>query len=85
MENVDYLNEFDVLRGFKFFKAYECSSYTVNEDGGKDFDTFVTVIEFRNEYQVGIDVTCIDGEFQIGDPYAVDVDMQRLKEYSNRI
>lgn len=85
MDGIDIIEDFNVLRGFKFFRAYESPVRTKDKNGNEQLETFATVIEFRNDNQVGIDITFIDGEYFIDNPYAVDVDMQRLKEYNDKV
>lgn len=64
--NIDKLNEFDVLTGFRFVEAHEqlaeCS------DGG---NADVITLHFENDFHVAVDVDFIDGEPHISELYAV--------------
>lgn len=64
---VDYLDEFNILHGFEFLEAYEtmadCSDGTVAN---------VLAMKFVNKKNVAIEVMFIDGDWKIGEPYAVD-------------
>lgn len=81
MDGIDIIEDFDVLRGFRYHKAYESPVHTKDENGKEKLETFATVIEFRNDYHVGIDVTFIDGDYFIDDPYAVNEDGERIDNY----
>lgn len=73
MEDI-ILDEFNILKGFKFGMAIE----TVVEcsDGTKDF---ATIMSFANDKNVAIDLVIIDGELKLGEPYAVDNELRPLK------
>ena len=72
---MERLDEFDILHSFKFLEAHEtiadCS------DGTK---ATVLIMKFVNDKNVAIDVTVIDGEWRIEEPYAVDDDYRPLKK-----
>lgn len=77
MGDITYLDEFDILSGFKFIQAYE----TVAEcsDGTTDI---VTIMTFANDKNVAIDLTIIDGELKLCEPYAVDDSFEPLNKKS---
>lgn len=58
MNEKEYLDNFSVLVGFKFYEAYE--------------QNFATVMRFTNERNVEIDVCIVDGEARITEPFAID-------------
>ena len=72
MEKKDRYEEYAVLQGFKFLEMYETP--VIGEPG-----EYVTVLRFYNENHVMIDLTVINGEFQMGEPYAVNDDFERSK------
>ena len=65
--NIDKLNEFDVLTGFRFVEAHEqiakCSDGGIAE---------VITLHFGNDFHVAAVVDFIDGEPHIIELYAVD-------------
>lgn len=65
--NIDKLNEFDVLAGFRFVEAHEQTAEC--SDGGT---ANVITLHFENDFHVAVDVDFIDGEPHISDVYAVD-------------
>ncbi len=65
---MEYLEEFNILLGFKFLEAYETEA-TCKEDNTKDF---ATIIRFVNEKHVAIDMIMLDGELSLTEPYAVN-------------
>lgn len=79
MREKEYLDNFEVLNGFTFYEAYNqfCES-TVN--GNPVEDTLVTTLRFVNERNVEIDVFLIDGELQIGEPFAIDNEFEPLEK-----
>lgn len=72
--SVDYLGEFDILKGFKFLEASETMA-----DGSDGSVSNVLIMKFVNEKNVAIEVTIIDGEWRIEEPYAVTDDYFPLK------
>ena len=73
MGEISYLDEFNVLNGFKFVQAYETVAKC--SDGTEDIATIMT---FVNEKNVAIDVVIIEGELKLGEPYAVDDELRPL-------
>lgn len=65
--NIDKLNEFDVLTGFRFVEAHEQQAKC--SDGGI---AAVITLHFGNDNHVAVDVDFIDGESHIREVYAVD-------------
>lgn len=67
------LEEFRILHGFTlidvFFTEASCSDGTVSD---------VLIFKFANKKNVCIDVTIIDGEWHIEEPYAVDEECNPL-------
>ena len=73
--SVDYLGEFDILKGFKFWEASETMA-----DGNDGSVANVLIMKFVNDKNVAIDVVFVDGEWSIEEPYAVDDDYRPLKK-----
>lgn len=71
---MERLDEFDILQNFKFLEAHETMADC--SDGTK---ANVLIMKFVNEKNVAIDVTIIDGEWKIEEPYAVDDEYIPLK------
>lgn len=71
---MERLTEFDVLIGFSFLEAHE-----VDVDCSDGTKTFATTLKFVNKKNVAIDVDFIDGEYYIGEPYAVTDEYLPLK------
>lgn len=71
---MEHLEEFDILSGFKFFEAYETEA-VCKETNEKDF---AMVLRFVNDKHVEIDLTLLDGELHISEPYAVDNDYKQI-------
>ena len=65
--NIDKLNEFDVLTGFRFVEAHEQTAEC--SDGGT---ANVITLHFENDFHVAAVVDFIDGEPHIIELYAVD-------------
>lgn len=65
--NIDKLNEFDVLAGFRFAEAHEQTAEC--SDGGT---ASVITLHFGNDFHVAAVVDFIDGEPHIIELYAVD-------------
>ena len=72
---MERINEFDILRYFKFFEAHE--TIADFSDGTK---AGVLIMKFVNDKNVAIDVTIIEGEWKIEEPYAVDEDFRPLNK-----
>lgn len=75
---MDRLNEFDILQGFKFFEAHETMA-----DCNDGSVANVIILKFVNEKNVAIEVDFIDGEWHIGEPYAINDDYEPLKKGSD--
>lgn len=75
MGEITYLDDFNVLSGFKFLAAYETLAHC--SDGTKET---VTIMKFVNDKNVAIDVDIICGELRLGEPYAVDDEYLPLKK-----
>lgn len=71
---MEHLDEFDILRGFKFYDAYK----TTVENSKRETE-FVKVLRFYNERHVMIDIYVIEGEFHIQEPYAINDDFEPIK------
>ena len=71
---MERLKEFDILSGFKFLEA-NLTEATWSDGTSTD----ILIMTFVNDKQVAIDVTVIDGEWNITEPYAVDKDYKPLK------
>ena len=65
--NIDKLNDFDVLTGFRFVEAHEQTAEC--SDGGI---ANVITLHFENDFHVAVDVDFVDGEPHISELYAVD-------------
>lgn len=65
--NIDKLNEFDVLTGFRFVEAHE---QTAECSDGRTAN--VITLHFENDNHVAVDVDFIDGEPHISEFYAVE-------------
>lgn len=72
--NVDYIDELNVLHGFKFLQAYEAPA---RDENGKVND-YTIVFKFANDKGVAIELTIIDGECNLGEPYAVNKDFEPI-------
>ena len=76
---MDRIEEFDILQGFKFLEAYE---QIVNSDDGSKAD--VIVMKFYNDKNVAVEITLIDGEWQVGEPYAIDNDFNPINKVERK-
>lgn len=76
---VETLDEFELLRGFKFLEARE--STTKYEDGRCES---ITAMKFVNEKNVAVDVLFVDGEIMFDGPYAVTDEYEPLKDWENK-
>ena len=76
---MDILDEFDILQGFKFLEAYE---QIVNSDDGSKAD--VIVMKFYNDKNVAIEITFVDGELQVGEPYAIDDEFNPINKVERK-
>lgn len=72
-EELEELEEFNVLIGFRFVEAHEQMASC--NDGSM---ANVITLRFENDNHVAVDVDFIDGEPHIGEFYAVDNDGDRI-------
>ncbi len=76
---MDRIDEFNILQGFKFLEAYE---QIANFDDGSMAD--VIVMKFYNDKNVAIEITFIDGEWQVGEPYAIDNEFNSINKVERK-
>lgn len=76
---MDRIDEFDILQGFKFLEAYE--HIAAFDDGSK---ADVIVMKFYNDKNVAIEITFVDGEWQVGEPYAIDNDFNPINKVERK-
>lgn len=77
---MERLEEFDILQNFKFLEAHETMADC--SDGTK---ASVLIMKFVNDKNVAIDVTIIDGEWHIEEPYAVTDEYLPLKSREEKV
>lgn len=76
---MDRIDEFNMLQGFKFLEAYE--QIAVSDDGSM---ADVIVMKFYNDKNVAIEITFIDGEWQVGEPYAIDNEFNSINKVERK-
>ena len=76
---MDRIDEFNILQGFKFLEACE---QIVNSDDGSKAD--VIVMKFYNDENVAIEITFVDGEWQVSEPYAIDNDFNPINKVERK-
>ena len=72
---MEKLDEFCILNGFKFLEAHETIA-----DCDDGTNAYVLILRFVNDKNVCIEVTVIDGEWKIEEPYAVTDEYLPLKK-----
>lgn len=76
---MDRIDEFNILQGFKFLEAYE--QIAVSDDGSM---ADVIAMKFYNDKNVAIEITFIDGEWQVGEPYAIDNEFNPINKVEKK-
>lgn len=76
---MDRIDEFNILRGFKFLEAYE---HIATFDDGSKAD--VIEMKFYNDKNVVIEITFVDGEWQVGEPYAIDDEFNPINKVERK-
>lgn len=76
---MDRIDEFNILQGFKFLEAYE--QIAISDDGSM---ADVIVMKFYNDKNVAIEITFIDGEWQVSEPYAIDNEFNSINKVERK-
>ena len=71
MGKIEHLDEFNFLIGFRLIDVYESEITEKDENGKEVCGGFVTIMQFANDKNVGVDVDIVNGEVNIGKPYAI--------------
>lgn len=78
MSEMEYLEELTMLAGFKFYKAERGWAET-SINGKKSDDVPLIIMTFVNDKNVAVDISIIDMEVTVNEPYAVDDEFKPLK------
>lgn len=76
---MELLEELDILQNFKFLKA-ETGWAETSINGKKSDDVPLIIMMFVNDKNVAIELSIIDMEVHIGEPYAIDDEFRPLKK-----
>lgn len=79
---MELLEELGILQNFKFLKA-ETGWAETSINGVKDREVPVIIMTFVNDKNVAIDISIIEMEVSVGEPYAVDDEFKPLKGENN--